>query len=72
MQEARDELQRMKDLVETKGEELEVCRQQSAEVEMRLGILQVKLLNACGFIMYTRNIRSRHLIYSRQRLLQGQ
>lgn len=41
IQESRDELQRTKDDAETKGEELEVCRQQSAELEMRLGTVQV-------------------------------
>lgn len=40
-QESRDELQRTKDQAEAKGEELEVCRQQSAELEMRLGTVQV-------------------------------
>lgn len=40
-QESRDELQRTKDQEETKGDELAVCRQQIAELEMRLGTLQV-------------------------------
>lgn len=41
IQESRDELQRYKDQAETKGDELVVCRQQNAELEMRLGTLQV-------------------------------
>lgn len=41
VQESRDELQRTKDQAETKGEELEACRQQSAELEIRLGTAQV-------------------------------
>eukprot|EP00903_Cladosiphon_okamuranus_P007969 g7691.t1 len=45
-QESRDELQRTKDEAETKGEELEVCRQHSAELEMRLGTLQADLSSA--------------------------
>lgn len=41
-QESRDELQRTKDQAETNGEELEVCRQQSAELEMRLQTVQAR------------------------------
>ncbi|CAM9412623.1 unnamed protein product [Ectocarpus fasciculatus] len=43
LQESRDELQRTKDQAETKGDELAVCRQQNAELEMRLGTLQSDL-----------------------------
>lgn len=43
VQESRDELQRTKDQAETGGEDLEVCRQQCAELEMRLGTVQVEL-----------------------------
>ena len=41
-QESRDELQRTKDEAETRGEELEMCKQQGAELEMRLGTVQVR------------------------------
>lgn len=40
-QEARDELQLTKDQLETRGQELEACRQQGAELEIRLGTVQV-------------------------------
>ncbi|CAN0135629.1 unnamed protein product [Pylaiella littoralis] len=43
LQVSRDELQRIKDEVETKSEKLEVRRQQSAELEIRLGTLQSDL-----------------------------
>ena len=41
MKAATDELQRSKDEVERREQALEVCRQQSAELEMRLGTVQV-------------------------------
>ena len=40
---ATDELQRTKDEVEGRAQALEVCRRQSAELEMRLGTVQVML-----------------------------
>lgn len=41
MKGATDELQRTKDTVEGREQALEVCRRQSAELEMRLGTVQV-------------------------------
>ena len=41
---ATDELQRMKDEVEGREHDLQVCRQQSAELELRLGTVQVMIL----------------------------
>ncbi|CAM9507245.1 unnamed protein product, partial [Scytosiphon promiscuus] len=46
LQESSDQLQRTKDEAESKGEEIEVCRQQSAELEMRLRIVQSDLSSA--------------------------
>lgn len=55
---SRDELHRTKDCMEVKEQELETCKQQSAELEMRLATVQVSL----AFTRVVHHGYSRHML----------